>query len=162
VARAEWSPGGGIASADALCQSEATTAKLPGTYKALLAPTNATAASRFNTNGLPWVRSDGILIAPTASAFFTTTLFDAAPNISADGILHYGNRAIWSGAANPTTPGTAAANCVNWTSSSVSQIGTAGAAGNSLTTSVRGGFFNEWPNTVACNYPAALVLCLQN
>ena len=160
---AQWIPGGGIAAADALCQSEASTAKLPGTYKALLAPTGATAASRFayGPNTLPWVRSDGILVAPTANAFFTTTLFDASPNISADGLV-YGINGVWSGAATPMTAGADATNCSNWLSSSPSQIGTAGLATNSLTTSVQGGFFNEYPSSNPCSATWMNLACLQD
>ena len=159
---AQWIPGGGIAAADALCQSEASTAKLPGTYKALLAPTGATAASRFayGPSTLPWVRSDGILVASTANAFFTTTLFDASPNISADGLV-YGINGVWSGAATPMTAGTDATNCSNWLSSSPNQIGTAGLATNSLTTSVQGGFFNEYPSSNPCSATWMNLVCLQ-
>jgi hypothetical protein len=158
VTLASWAPGAGIASADALCQSEATTAKLPGTYKALLAPTGATAASRFayGPNTLPWVRSDGILIAPTASAFFATTLFDTSPNITADGLRYYEGVTVWSGAATPTTAATDATNCANWFSSSGTAISNSGAAGDSSTTA----FFNEWP--IACNFEGGLLLCLQD
>src|SRR5262249_56719028 len=42
-----FTPGGGIAAADSLCAMEASNAGLPGTYKALLATTTASAASRF-------------------------------------------------------------------------------------------------------------------
>jgi len=56
-----WKPGDGIASADALCQTEATQAKLPGTYKALLAANGKTAASRFDTAGPPGFAPMGFL-----------------------------------------------------------------------------------------------------
>ena len=152
-----WIPGGGIASADGLCQSEARSAGLPGTYKALLAPTGASAASRFDTSGLPWIRPDGIPIAPTASAFFATTLFDAAPNITADGSVTYGSYGVWSGAANPTTRGTDGRNCVNWTSASENQAGGLGGAGDTSTAS----YFNSYPQGVPCNFDSAYVTCLQ-
>ena len=67
---AVFTPGGGLAAADALCNSEASTASLPGTYRALLATTTASAASRFSTSGAPWGRPDGVLLAPTAAALF--------------------------------------------------------------------------------------------
>ena len=163
VSTANWLPGGGIAAADAVCQSDASAAKLPGTYKALLAPTGATAASRFNyaAGSPPWIRSDGIQVAPTASAFFTTTLFDASPNITADGAYYFGWNGVWSGAATPMTAGTNATNCVNWTSSSSSQIGITGAASDSLTTGAWAGYFNQWPDTDGCNYGPGFLLCLQ-
>jgi hypothetical protein len=157
VTAAEWFPGGGIASADGLCQSEATGAGLPGTYKALLAPTGASAASRFDTSGLPWIRPDGILIAPTASAFFSTALFDASPNLTADGSVTYGNNGVWSGAATATTKGTDARNCVNWTSASESQTGGLGGAGDTSTAN----YFNKYPQGVPCNFNSTYLACLQ-
>jgi hypothetical protein len=160
VSYATWTPGGGLAAADSLCQSEATTAKLAGSYKALLAPTGATAASRFvyGAGSLPWVRSDGIMVAPTAYAFFSTTLFDASPDISADGSTYYGFSGVWSGAATPLyDAGTDATNCANWYSSSASAFGATGAPGNSFT----GGYFNEWPNSDPCSATWTNLVCLQ-
>lgn len=121
-----WSSGGGIASADARCQTEASDAHLPGTYKALLAANGASAASRFNTNGAPWVRLDGIQLAPTASAFFSSSLLDAAPNVAPDG-QYFGNFSTWSGAATMTIAGTSETTCSNWQSvTSTSLFGIAG------------------------------------
>jgi hypothetical protein len=160
VSYATWTPNvGGIAQADSICQSEATTAKLPGTYKALLAPTGSTAASRFYyaAGSQPWIRSDGILVAPTASAFFTTALFDASPNISADGATYYGFSGVWTGAANPLTAGTDATNCANWLSSSGSASASVGAPGDSFT----GGYFNEWPINNPCSANWVNLVCLQ-
>lgn len=154
---APWTSGGGIASADTLCQSEASNAALPGTYKALLAPTGASAASRFDTSGLPWIRPDGILIAPTASVFFSTTLFDASPNITADGSVCYGSNGVWSGAATATTKGTDARNCVNWTSASESQTGGTGAAGDTSTAA----YFNRYANSNPCSANSTYLTCLQ-
>jgi hypothetical protein len=153
-----WTPGGGIYSADAICQSEATSAKLPGTYLALLATTGSYSASRFSTSGLPWVRSDGILIAQTASAFFSTTLFDVAPNMTADGSYQFTYNTVWSGAATPMTYATDAINCTNWTSTSG-----AGNAGRAEDTSTNV-FFNSVPGGpygLSCS-TANNLLCLQN
>ena len=62
-------PPSGIAAADALCTSEATAAGLPGTYRAFLATKQASAMSRFDLGGAPWVRVDGVVLATTASDF---------------------------------------------------------------------------------------------
>jgi len=102
VSYATWIPGGGIASADSLCQSEATTAKLP---RHVQGPAGADRLDRsvevLLRRGQPALDSFyGILVAPTASAFFTTALFDASPNISADGSTYYGFSGVWTGAAN--------------------------------------------------------------
>jgi hypothetical protein len=152
-----WTPGGGIASADAFCQNEANVAKLSGTYAALLSTTGSYAAARFSTTGLPWIRSDGILIAQTASAFFSPGLFDVAPNISADGSYYLGNEAVWSGANTPLSPATDAENCTSWTSTI--GAGTSGQAGDTATNT----FFSAWPSgpsAFPCSGGASL-LCLQ-
>ncbi|MET0343915.1 MAG: hypothetical protein ABW252_23070, partial [Polyangiales bacterium] len=59
VSRAAWTPAGGLAGADALCQTEARDAGKVGTFRALLATPTATAASRFDARGARWVRADG-------------------------------------------------------------------------------------------------------
>jgi hypothetical protein len=159
LTRAMWTPGGGVSSADALCQSEASAAKLSGTaYLALLPTTGSYAASRFNASGLPWVRSDGILIAPTASAFFSTVLFDVTPNISADGSFQMTQDSVWTGAATPMTNATDATSCSSWTSTS----GTGG-SGQVDDTATKN-FFNGFPSGpygASCGAGARL-LCLQN
>jgi len=161
VAEGAWAPGSGIGSADTLCQNEASAANLPGNYLALLAQTGLTAASRFDyaTGTLPWIRTDGIMIAPTANAFFTTPLFDASPNVSADGSFNFGFSGVWSGAPSPTTPGTEATNCTNWYSSNPGVYGWAGAASDSSTR----GFFDHFEQTSIseCSYTGTNVLCLQ-
>jgi hypothetical protein len=158
---ATWTPGGGISAADTLCQKEATAANLPGSYKALLASTGTTSASRFvfGPTTLPWVRSDGVLIAPTANAFFSASLFDSSPNVTADGLNYFGYTGVWSGAASPTTVGTDASNCANWTSSNASAYGWLGAAGDSWTK----GFFDLFEQTISsvCNANWDNLLCLQ-
>jgi len=154
---AGWIPGGGIASADTLCQSEAATANLPGNYHALLAQSTASAASRFATNGLPWIRTDGIPITQTASAFFSTSLFDAPPSVGADKSSYWGNSLVWSGAPTPTTSGAAVVNCNDWTSASASLLGEAG----SIHQSVTDRFFNGYGG-VSCNIFYGHLLCLQD
>jgi len=150
---AGWPPGAGIAAADSLCQSEASAANLPGTYKALLAQAGSSAASRFSTTGLPWIRSDGIPLASTASAFLTGSVFDVPPNMSADGSVTFGFRGIWGGATTPSTAGSSASTCSNWLSAS--GTGAQGAAGDTGAAT----FFGQWP-IESCSYGFSLV-CLQ-
>ena len=140
-----------------LCQSEAGAARLPGTYMALLAPTGASAASRFSSSGLPWIRPDGIPLASTADAFFSASLLDVPPNVTADGFAYFGNMGVWSGAARPANTGADATNCANWTSSSATAKGEAGAAGDSTANS----FFNMFGTIVACNATWMSLACLQ-
>jgi hypothetical protein len=152
MTKSDWTPGGGITTADTLCQSEATAAGLTGTYKALLAPSGSTIASRFDTSGSPWTRVDGTWLALSAGLFFQGTTFVAPPNLTADGSVYYGEQNLWTGAATPSTVGTAASTCVDW--SSTSGQGVAGVAGDS---SVRE-FFGELTQT--CDWGFKLA-CLQ-
>lgn len=158
VTQLPWGPGGGIGDADLHCQQDASAAALPGTYKALLAPTGSSASSRFDTSGLPWIRADGIAIAPTAAAFFSTTLFDVAPNVTADGSVYFGDVGVWSGAATPTIAGKGASNCTNWLSNSATAFAAGGAVGDTATNT----FFNLFPADTACGAAFSMHLtCLQ-
>jgi hypothetical protein len=127
--RGAWIPSGGLAGADQLCAAEAQQAGLNGSFKALLAGQGASAASRFDSNGQPWVRRDGVAIAPTAAALFSEDFIETAINQSADGLQYFGNYGAWVGAWSPTTPGTPETTCNNWSSSSAADIGISGAAG---------------------------------
>ena len=151
-----WTPGGGIASADARCQSDASAAGLPGTYRALLAQVGASAMSRFNVNGLPWGRPDGILIAPTALGFFNPDGFwDSAPNTNAANTFSLGNNGSWGGATTPTTAGNVDLTCGNW----MSTQGTTGGGGRTGFTSV-GRLFNM-DTGVPCSANYYQITCLQ-
>ncbi len=120
---ASFLPGGGLAAADAQCQADAAAAALPGTYRAMLATSTASMASRFSTAGTPWVRLDGIPLVATASDMFTTggSLLAALDLTSAGTfLLNYGG---WSGSANPQNAGTLATTCNDWTTTSGNAIG---------------------------------------
>jgi hypothetical protein len=78
----------GIADGDTLCNNQATQYHVGGAnYRAMLTPSGATAASRFNTAAgtAPWARPDGVLLATTAAGLFTSSLA-AAPNVTASGV----------------------------------------------------------------------------
>jgi len=145
---------GGLASADQKCMDEALAASLSGTFKALLATNGASAVSRFNVSGQPWVRRDGVAIAPTAADLFSAKFLDSAINLSADGLQYLGYDVVWSGALNPTEAGTSDTTCDNWTSSS---IGDTAANGISCFT-YQGKFFGNYYGS--CNTPYHLY-CLQ-
>jgi len=116
VTKGDFTPGGGLAAADALCQAEATAAGRTGTFRALLAADGATAASRFSTAGLPWVRADGLALAETAEAFLTKPQYDLPILYSADGLTRFdSSRDYWRGAPAPFTPGTSESTCASWT-----------------------------------------------
>jgi hypothetical protein len=63
--------GGGLGALDALCQSDAMAANLPGTYLAAAATTTTTISSRFTIDARPWRRVDGTYVAD-GSAMFTS------------------------------------------------------------------------------------------
>ena len=155
-----WKPGGGLAAADAKCQSDAMTAGLPGTYLALLATTTATAISRFDTTKGPWMRVDNTLLLPTAAALASTTLayLDAPPNLLADGSVYYNYPPlVYTGAADLLSLGTSTSTCTNWTATTTgTPYAEGGAASSTQVTKWRASFGIE------CNSPiATAVVCLQ-
>ena len=139
-----WTPGGGLVSADAFCQSEAQSASLPGTYLALLATTSASAASRFNVAGPRWVRVDGVPLAASAMAMFGPALWDMVPNFNARQTQVFGNDGTWGGAPSTNVVGTSGSTCNNWNSTVGGGVG--GRIGFSLVSSYLG-----FDGNVACN-----------
>jgi len=114
-----WTPGGGLADADALCMTEATASQLPGTYKALLEPTGSSAFGRFNLTGTRWIRPDGIPITATAAdlAGPLPDYFDSFTSMKADG-THLTRVYTWTGSATN--------NCSNWNSNNSGVLGASG------------------------------------
>jgi hypothetical protein len=108
-----WTPGSGISGADAQCQTSATNAGLsnPTSFRALISTTTTTAASRF-TDGLPWARLDGLLVAPTAQDFLAGA-WQVPLAIDATGAHMTDIGPAWSGA--DTFTALATSNCTNWT-----------------------------------------------
>lgn len=80
-----WASGAGRASADAACQTDAQQAGLPGSYLAALPTSTETTAARFDLDGAPWTRPDGVALAPTAEQLFTSDYLSSFPNRTADG-----------------------------------------------------------------------------
>lgn len=110
-----WTVGGGLAAADAECMSNAQNAGLTGTFRALMATSTASPASRFSTAGAPWVRLDGIpLVAAAADLFAANGRLIAPLQVTPQG-FYLGNEGAWTGSANPLTPGTDASTCSDWT-----------------------------------------------
>ena len=103
-----------LTGADAQCASLASSAGLAGTYKALLATSTASAASRFDTTGPPWARTDGVLLADTAAALFAAPYWNTGLSVDAFGSGFLANTGVWTGAATPLVAGTLASTCTNW------------------------------------------------
>ncbi|MBA3454067.1 MAG: hypothetical protein H0T42_13315 [Deltaproteobacteria bacterium] len=160
---ATWSPSGGLASADALCASEATAAGLQGVFRALLASTANSAIGRFNTTTAdrPWANRNGTLLAPTAGALAVTAPpfanFDAPPNLNAAGTSFVGGSFHWTGAPDLVSIGTVANTCSNWSSNTSAATGRMGVVGHASIAEAW-----NWGNQAwACNSVRHLV-CLQN
>lgn len=109
VTEATWAPGGGITSADAVCQAEADAAGKPGTFRALLASPAGFGLERLG--GGRWVRADGVLLLDDGETSFHTTV-----NVTLAG--EYVTGRAWSG--HPQLD-----RCQEWMSSSSSDTGTA-------------------------------------
>ena len=123
VSSAKFVPGPavGIGQADTLCQSEATTANLPGTYKALLAADGKTAISRFNTTGNMWVRTDGIPFGTLADLL--AGKLKTAIHVHADGKNYSSQGFVFTGASKPDVAGSAAGTCGDWLSAAANGQG---------------------------------------
>ncbi len=109
-----WTVSGGLAGADARCQSDATAAGKTGTFKALLPTSTASAASRFSSTGDVWVLADGLPIAATRAAVFADS-FDRGISMTAAGQFTY--PWTFAGAYSPNDKAMTTYNCKNWTSS---------------------------------------------
>lgn len=157
--KSAWITGGGVASADQKCMDEAQQAGLSGTFKALLATEGASAASRFNVSGQPWVRRDGVAIASTSTELFSADFLNSPINQTADGLEYFGGYGVWGGAIDPTTAGTSETTCNNWTSSSGANTGVGGRAAS--TAQQRFFAFESGVNSNACNASWLHLYCLQ-
>jgi hypothetical protein len=113
LSKALYLPSGGVETADALCQQEATTHGLQGTYRALIATQTSSAASRFDLAGLPWIRTDGIPWVLRASDLTDGKVLTAL-NVTAAGD-QVSNTRVWTGSADPRTPAAdPSQNCADW------------------------------------------------
>ncbi|BDG08565.1 hypothetical protein AMPC_16780 [Anaeromyxobacter paludicola] len=114
----------GLPEFDLLCEEEAIAAGLTGSYKALVATSTASAISRFDLTGAPWVRPDGVQVAATPSDLASGNLL-APLNLWADGSYRQPFRA-WSGSAIPAAIGSIATTCSDWTDATLAWHGAYG------------------------------------
>ena len=124
ITSADWSPGGGRDAADMFCQSEATAAGLPGTFLAFINTTTATAASRFDETGPPWIRLDGAVLANPPSELMRG-LPEAPIHITATGGARTEQFSeVWTGGVTPDQLGIRT--CDDWNASTVTFSGDTG------------------------------------
>jgi len=110
-----FTPGGGLASADAQCAADAQAAGLAGSYLALLATDKSTAASRVTADSRAWYRPDGVKVAEPKALLgkgFDDLL--APPNVTADGATYHAGTA-WTGDSNPSQTPPNQLTCADWT-----------------------------------------------
>ncbi len=163
ISNVAWLPSGGLAGADALCASEASAAGLTGTFRALLATTGASAASRFSTTGTPWARVDNVLLAPTAAGFLggaaagPPTYWDAALNVTAAGGYRFDR--TWAGAASVQTVGTGTS-CSGWSTVTSTAFGSVGIAASTRTATAFANYTAS-SSITTCDNAAHKIMCLQ-
>jgi hypothetical protein len=124
VSSIKFAPSTGIATADAVCQTEASGAGLVGTFKALLATTGASAASRFPLGLARWVRPDGVRLVDAAGDLVSKDYFLAPPEVTAignhiaPGLPDGPDFSAWTGAVSPGVVSMKNESCADWTSGS--------------------------------------------
>lgn len=106
ITEGTWQPGGGIASADAVCQAEAEAAGKTGTFRALLASAAGFGLERFREGR--WVRPDGVVLLEPGETSFHTTI-----NVTLAG--EYVTGRAWSG--HPQLE-----RCLDWTSNASNEL----------------------------------------
>jgi hypothetical protein len=101
-----------LAQADALCSAEASSAGLPGTYRAIIADSGTNAIDRIPAGG-PYVRPDGMKVADDKPDLFDLSALYTSLNVTPT--LAYLTRAtiVWTGADDYGM--STSANCANWT-----------------------------------------------
>jgi hypothetical protein len=119
----EFPPSGGIQDADRRCAAAAKAANLPGTFLALLATSNRSAASRFDLQGAPWFRPDGVQVVATAADLAANRLL-APVRVLASGAPTL--VPVWTGAPEPGQPGDDT--CQDWTAAPGTSQGRTGRA----------------------------------
>jgi hypothetical protein len=141
-----------LAQADAYCNSEGQSAfGNTHTFVALLATTNATAASRVAGSTGTWVRPDGIVVFANATDLAAQKM-QGAPDQYASGV--FTSYPMWSGAPDIRSTGTVQSTCNNWSIGDAT-VGTAGSP------SIAGAFFfNAWTDYFACSTANHLV-CIE-
>ncbi len=164
----------GVALLDAQCASQASAAGLIGTFKALVATSTSAAVARFDLNGPPWVRLDGVAVVGAAADLANKDLL--APIDMAGGWSYGWSTSVWTGSTSPGAAGTADTTCADWTTTSSTSSGGIGnammTAGPPSTYKTATGFFYDettsgcaggafvCPVTLACSSMAS-VYCLE-
>ncbi len=128
---------GGAATADSLCQTEASTAGLAGSFKAMLSPANATPTDAT----VPYFLPGGTQVALDFADWFDGNGVLSAIVENADGSAVGGTDRVWTGTDQNGNP---SLDCLGWTSLSSGDTGLAGS------TTQSGSGWTNW-GLVTCN-----------
>lgn len=114
----------GLTALDDACAQDAAGAGYAGSYKAVVATTTSSIASRFVDDGRPIYNLDGVLVARNSAQLFGQVELEGSVTRRADGRYVGGILGgAFGGAASPTTPSAGSVNCQNWTSISGANMG---------------------------------------
>jgi hypothetical protein len=105
VSRATFTGDAGVAAMDAACATEASDAGLPGSFAALVAMGNDSAADRVTPDGSPWVNAQGVAIVPDGGQLTDADPLVAPLSFTADGMPV--DETVWIG-------GDGTSHCDNW------------------------------------------------
>jgi len=146
----------GTANPTVFCQKEADNAGLPNaaSFVAFLATSSTPAIKLLRSDGPPWKRLDEVVVAGQVSDFANGKLL-APVNAGPDGVTYLPNR-VWTGATDPSAPGTAT--CNDWKSPTLS---TPALVGDSRTTARPSWFSLGDLGTVACNDRDTHLMCIE-
>jgi hypothetical protein len=104
----------GLTAFDKACSDEAAAGSIAGSFKAFVATNGASAISRFDTDGDPWGRLDGVLLTDTAAELGSATELLAPILDFSNGTFVWdspGGDLVYTGAPTPSTAGTAGETC---------------------------------------------------
>jgi hypothetical protein len=160
LSQSKWTPGGGPAAADAICQTDASTAGLsnPTNYQALIA-TDTAGVGRFDLARGPWFRLDGAQVVATAADLGAAAGDRMLTTINLDSGGYYIAN-FNAGTGSGVSPGvtTATANCTHWTMAGGAATGWAGLVDSSRLYMSQSLF---WANNMqSCATPAS-VYCFE-
>ena len=142
----------GRAQFDAACAQQATDAKLPGSYLALISTRQEAATDRFNLDGPTWISVNGIPLLNKASDLAAMGVkFVVGPAHTADG--KKAPLYAWLGAEQPNQISSQETDCDDWMNTQHIQ----GARG--VRTHAPGG---AWQTPVYCDETNVGVICLQS
>jgi hypothetical protein len=111
MSRSGWAPGGGRASADAHCASQAASAGLTGTFLAAIATTTESIKSRFSPTAV-YRRPDGVRLLRTSGVFANDWL-DVSPELDQLGASLRAD--FWTGTQRfDQVSASGADNCNDW------------------------------------------------